>query len=351
MSSPHHNASTLNALSFLVLVVCSIPVFGTRFLNDMGFYALFADKLLSGGVLYRDAMDTKPPLVFFHYALVFKIFGLNNMTAVKIATMGWLGVSALVMVALRRALSPAAAVPALAAPLFILASVSGWGQDFLSSNTEILANLFILVGVWFLVARNIGYRPLYLIVGGGCIGVACLYRYQSGAALLAYVATILVRRREFDRKIARLLLVGAGFVLPGAGFVVYYAHIGALDDLRLFLTYQAHYMRDADDFYLPAALGQMLMPSPDCGRCCCWRCGRPPRLCESAPAHHGARCFSSWFAVCLGVHLLPRRPLVPSLLRPGHSPLVLLAAGRLSMRSLASSHPARGGKPGSRRAR
>ena len=39
-----------------------------RFLNDMEFYALFADKLLSGGLLYRDAMDVKPPLVFLHYA-------------------------------------------------------------------------------------------------------------------------------------------------------------------------------------------------------------------------------------------------------------------------------------------
>jgi hypothetical protein len=68
----------------------SIPVFGTRFLNDMDFYTLFADKLLSGRVLYRDAMDTKPPLVFVHYALVFKLFGLNNLSAVKLVTLGWL---------------------------------------------------------------------------------------------------------------------------------------------------------------------------------------------------------------------------------------------------------------------
>jgi hypothetical protein len=106
--------------------------------------------MLAGGLLYCDAMDTKPPLVFLHYAAVFRLFGLDNMAAVKVVTMGWLGASALILVAIRKALSPATALPALAAPIFILASFSGWGQDFLSSNTEILANLFILAGVWFL---------------------------------------------------------------------------------------------------------------------------------------------------------------------------------------------------------
>jgi hypothetical protein len=68
-----------------------------------------------------------------------------------------------------------------------------------------------------------------------------------------------VRRRQFERKIARLLLVGAGFVLPGAVFVLYYARLGALDDLRLLIATQAHYMRDADDFYWPSVLSQMLL--------------------------------------------------------------------------------------------
>src|SRR4029079_14361665 len=142
MSARQHQPRTLVAFALGALVVCSIPVFGTRFLNDMAFYSLFADKLLAGGVLYRDAMDTKPPLVFLHYALVFKVFGLNNVAAVKVVTRVWLGASALIMVTLRRALAPAAAVPAIAAPLFVLARFAGWGQDFLSSNTEILAKLF-----------------------------------------------------------------------------------------------------------------------------------------------------------------------------------------------------------------
>lgn len=253
-TEPFGSARKLITVAALALMASSIPVFGTRFLNDMDFYTLFADKLLSGRVLYRDAMDTKPPLVFVHYALVFKVFGLNNVSAVKLVTLGWLGLSALVMVALRRALSPAGAVPVLAAPMFVLASLSGWGDDFLSSNTEVLANLPILVGVWLLVLHDFDYCRLRLLAGGCALGIACLYRYQSAAALLAYASAIVLRSREFDRKLARLVWSLSGATLPALLFVVHYARIGALADLRLLLAYQAHYARDADAGSLPVAL-------------------------------------------------------------------------------------------------
>ena len=102
-------------------------------------------------------------------------------------------------------------MPTLAAPVFVLASLSGWGEDFLSSNTEILANLFILAGVWLLVAEDFSHQPLRLFLGGASLGTACLYRYQSGASLLAYATTILLRHRQFDRKITRLLFIGGGW--------------------------------------------------------------------------------------------------------------------------------------------
>jgi len=258
MTIPEYSSRKLIAFAAVALVVCSAPVFETRFLNDMDFYALVADKLLSGRLLYRDAMDTKPPLVFLHYALIFKLFGLDTLAAVKVVTMAWLGASALVLRALRRALSPTYPMPALATLLFVLASFSGWGEDFLSSNTEILANLFILVGVWLLVLRDFAYRPICLLAGGCSIGMACLYRYQSAAALVAYAGTIGLCRQVLDGKLTRLLLVVAGAVAPSLLVVAYYARIGALAELRLLLAYQAHYACDADALSLGMLLGRAL---------------------------------------------------------------------------------------------
>src|SRR5258708_25923408 len=82
---PAQNSSTrVLLLSLLGICVLSVPVFCARFLNDMDYYALVSDKLLRGGILYRNAIDTKPPLVFVHYALIFKLFGQYNVTAVEV---------------------------------------------------------------------------------------------------------------------------------------------------------------------------------------------------------------------------------------------------------------------------
>src|SRR5262249_39486595 len=144
----------------------SAPVFCARFLNDMPTYSLVADKLLRGAVLYRDAIDTKPPLVFLHYAAVFKAFGHDNVTAVKLVTIVWLVLSALTLLTIARELCPGGLRPDRVALLFVLASFSGWGEDFLSSNTEILSNLFVLLGVACLVKDGFSDRPGRLALGG-----------------------------------------------------------------------------------------------------------------------------------------------------------------------------------------
>jgi hypothetical protein len=329
MISRQYSSRTLIAFSVAALIVCSIPVFGARFLNDMEFYSLFADKLLSGRVLYRDAMDTKPPLVFLHYAGVFKLFGLNNVTAVKVVTMAWLGLSALVMVKLRRALAPTAAVPALVAPVFILASYCGWGEDFLSSNTELLANLFIVAGVLLLVWRDFGWHPLHLVAGGCCVGIACLYRYQSAAALAAYLATLLLRRRQIDRKVLRLLLVGVGAALPCAVLVVYYAQLGALSDLRLMLALQAHYAGDPDGFHLPTVLGRIATAVAGLWLILLLALRQTAAILRKRSDATRSEIFQLMFAAWSALTFLAGRRFFPHYFVQAIPPLVLLAVARL----------------------
>src|SRR5215471_19797797 len=109
-------------LSSFAIVALSVPAFFTRFLNDMDYYALVSDKLLKGAILYRDALDTKPPLIFIHYAAIFQLFGRDNLAAVKIVTIVWLMLSAFAMYAIRRSLHPSSSNPERVAALFVLAS-------------------------------------------------------------------------------------------------------------------------------------------------------------------------------------------------------------------------------------
>src|SRR5258708_809777 len=222
-------------ISVLALCALSVPVFCARFLNDMDYYALVSDKLLHGGILYRNAIDTKPPLVFLHYAAIFRLFGNDNVTAVKIVTMAWLGLSAFMTSVIYKELTPSSRTPEWAALLFILASFSGWGEDFLSSNTEILSNLFVLVGVWCMVRDGFSDSPARLTLGGLMIGVACLYRNQAGAALAAYCVAVVARRRELPRMIRRFVCLGIGWLIPFVAVIAYYAWIDGLPDLAFLL--------------------------------------------------------------------------------------------------------------------
>jgi hypothetical protein len=229
-----------------VIGVLSVPMFCTRFLNDMDYYALVSDKLLRGAVLYRDALDTKPPLVFVHYATVFRLFGRDNLAAVKAVTMAWLALSALLLGRIQTELLPGRGRDGSAALLFVLASFSGFGEDFLSSNTEILANLFVLAGVWCMVREEFGDRWQRLVLGGAAIGMAFLYRYQSGSVIAAYAAIFVMVREPISRTVRRLFLVASGAAIPISIVVAYFVRADALSDLRLFLTYESFYLRPFD---------------------------------------------------------------------------------------------------------
>jgi hypothetical protein len=253
-----HPATRRRALFASLAGICllSVPAFCTRFLNDMAYYSLVSDKLLRGGVLYRNAIDTKPPLIFLHYAAVFTLFGRDNVTAVKIVTMAWLFCSSLMMSAIYRELFPNSRRPELAALLFVLASFSGWGEDFLSSNTEILSNAFVLAGLWLMVKDGFGSRASQLVPAGALVGIALLYRYQAAAILAAYTIAILAVPAQFDRRIRRLVFLACGAAIPALAVAAYYSRIDGLRDLMFLLQYQRLYVGH-HELYWPQVLGQV----------------------------------------------------------------------------------------------
>jgi hypothetical protein len=246
----------LFVLCLVSVCILSVPVFCTRFLNDMDYYSLVSEKLMRGGVLYRDAIDTKPPLIFFHYATIFALFGRGNVTAVKIVTMVWLVCSSLLMRAIYAELFPRSSKPGLAALLFVLASFSGWGEDFLSSNTELLSNAFVLAAVWLMVKNDYGRRVVQLLPAGLLVGIAVLYRYQAGAVLVAYAFTVATAPAWFDRPIRRLTILGLGCSIPVAAVAAYYYRIDGVRDLAFLLQYQRFYV-STHELYWPQVLGQV----------------------------------------------------------------------------------------------
>ncbi len=241
-------------LALAMICVLSAPAFLTGFLTDMDAYTQPADKLLRGGALYHDTLDTKPPMIVLHYALVFWLVGATSLAAVKIVTVGILVASALILRRIQLALWPASPGADLVVVLFVLGSFGGWGGDFLSSSTEIPANLFILLGVWGMVGDHFAFRPARLVAAGISLGVAFLYRYHAGAPLAAYGLVLLLQWRQFGKVAPRLVAVGAGFLVPIAALVAYFAATGGLDDLLLHVKYVVFYLRGAEVHWPAASL-------------------------------------------------------------------------------------------------
>ncbi len=222
-------------LSVVALVIGTAPVFLRTFINDDATYTIVAQKLNAGALLYRDAVDNKPPLIYVTFAAIFRLCGTACPAAVKVATLFVQLTSAALVALIGRRLF-GARVGAAAALLFSLAAVSGPAEDFAAPNTEIYANLFALAAVAVLCRAPDHPAGRRLWAGGALVGLACLYRLQAGAALLGLLLHLVSRdadgtsARDRFGAAARVAL-GAGLVLSAA--ITFFWAAGTLGDLWL----------------------------------------------------------------------------------------------------------------------
>src|SRR5437588_12993227 len=58
-------------------------------IDDEAGYSVIANEIVDGGRPYIDAVDRKPPLLFWTYAAVFKVAGKYNWKALHLVSMRW----------------------------------------------------------------------------------------------------------------------------------------------------------------------------------------------------------------------------------------------------------------------
>jgi hypothetical protein len=212
-----------------LIAVASSPVFLRTFINDDATYALIAAKLGTGHLLYRDAVDNKPPLIYGTFAAVFALCGAGNVAAVKaLSILVNVACAGLVFLIGRPLLGRQ--VAAVASLLFACAVTSGIAEDSIAPNSEGFMSLFALLSFW-LVCRGRAPRPALLVVSGACAGVAVLYRVQ-GLGVVVGVACALWRqtRRSPGRREALVAFL-CGVLLPLGAVGAHLARRGTLDEL------------------------------------------------------------------------------------------------------------------------
>src|SRR5437870_9708019 len=68
----------------LVVILRSPTLLPSMYLGDEAYYGTIANDMLDGGTVYRTAVDTKPPGMYYIYAGVFRVTGSNNLFAVHL---------------------------------------------------------------------------------------------------------------------------------------------------------------------------------------------------------------------------------------------------------------------------
>jgi 4-amino-4-deoxy-L-arabinose transferase-like glycosyltransferase len=228
----------VNVIIIAIVVILRSPTLLPSMYNgDEGYYGIIANDTLDGGTVYRTAVDTKPPGIYYVYIAVFKIAGRNNLLAVHILAILVVAATALVIrrIGARVADDWAGAWSGIGYAVFVHAY---WPGDTLAANTEIFASLPLALSVLVFLqgGKKVGWG--WMFISGALVGIATLIR-QPSAVLLGAIAAYLLHAWLIPRtqSLGSVLAAGsgvvAGFIAVIAGLAWYYYGQGNLHDAYL----------------------------------------------------------------------------------------------------------------------
>jgi hypothetical protein len=263
-----------------VCVVLRLPAFRYDVISDdEAIYDAMARTLAAGGVMYRDAVDHKPPGLAYSYALLHRLSGGDG--ALAMALVHLLGMLAAVGTCLalyaiaKRVLRPSLwALPPL---LYAIVSVCKQPPDGLAVNGELLMNAPLALCVLSALASSPDSRSLdpassTLHLGGarsrlattpqelrartflfdvmaGALGaVATLYKYQAAVVLLALPA-LWIGDPRLAALLRHALATVLGVLLPIAAVAAYFGAHGALSEAYLWgVAFNRSYIGEGPGF-------------------------------------------------------------------------------------------------------
>ena len=226
-------AKTSRWLIALTAIFVRLPAFMDRFYsNDEATYSALAAKLLSGGRMYVDAIDHKPPGIAMLYSAIFRVAGLYRMLPIRLvliavvaATGIALGELAVAATGDRRA--------RIAGLLYVVASATGLPDNVQAANAELWLNLPLSLAALAVVrvpaASGAIAAGLLGLAAGALTGTAALFKYQAAVAGVAWLWPLVRMRGRAVAAASAAAGLAAGFLCVAAILVGYFARVGDLD--------------------------------------------------------------------------------------------------------------------------
>ena len=217
----------------LAAIAVRLPAFMDRFYsNDEATYSALAAKLLSGGRMYVDAVDHKPPGIAMLYAAVFRVAGLYHMLPVRLVLVAAVTATGIALAELAVAVTGDRRAR-MAGLFYVVASATGLPDNVQAANTELFLNLPLSLAALAVVrvpfASGAMAAGLLGIVAGALTGAAALFKYQAAAAGAAWLWPLVRMRGRAATAASAAAGLAIGFLCVAAVVVGYFARAGDLD--------------------------------------------------------------------------------------------------------------------------
>ncbi|HSQ68307.1 MAG TPA: hypothetical protein VLM85_34095 [Polyangiaceae bacterium] len=229
---------------------------------DEGAHMVGARELLAGGRLYVDFADNKPPIIYAFYALA-PVLGAGPLGVRLLAALVGLPAIAVSLAAFfdfdRRGRA--------AAVLFLVASATLLPSDAHAINGEHIFLIPIAAAVALTRAPASLARPGRMLLVGALVGLASLAKQPAALCGVAFAWSALrTPGLASTRRLAVLACLAAGFVLPLAAAVAFFARQGSLDAFvfwvyRYNLVHVNNPMPLGDRLLQLLEMGSVLIPS------------------------------------------------------------------------------------------
>lgn len=205
---------------------------------DQALFYVTGRKLLDGAILYRDAVDIKPPLIYYLYSLTSVLFGGGSLS-IRIFDVVMQGAACVLMITLIRRARGGDLMAALA-PVCYLFLYFAQGYQY-TAQSEGFASLFSILLLSLLLFRR--SRAGFFIAGIVC-GALFLLKFTFGVILAAaIVGEILLYRSSLGSFARHALLLVSGFAAVLLLFALYLAVGHALHDFALVSSFTSEYAK------------------------------------------------------------------------------------------------------------
>lgn len=209
---------------FLAAFFIRFPFFFRDYIDhDESTFILMGQSIADGHLPYDHLWDLKPPLLFYFFALIEKIFP-HSFVAIRFFGTIIIFLSALLLLKIAEEAKLKNGF-LVALGYVLLSSEFGNLQGVMSEH---FAVFFLLLGLVFFLKKRNRYNWLIAGVASGC-AVLCKLNYAYAIAALIIFYLLVNRRRGLKQAIGNIVLLISGIAIPAILIIIPFIAVGKLN--------------------------------------------------------------------------------------------------------------------------